>query len=152
MKKQTKEVCSKRSLQSKVLTSRNKEFLQVGACLNTGNDQLVECANTTTVKLMGIANAEKSQKLPLLCCELLQIKKCILKTLSSQPGCDKEEISQQLKDFVDKFGTSSIASVCAEYNTLKKCQTLSLVYPPLKEAQKVAKTFIVPILSVINDI
>ena len=154
VKKQTKDVCNKKSLESKEMNPKKKakqeEFIQLANCIHSGNAQIKQCANLFKAKVLGIQNAEKDKKLPLLCCELIQIKKCMFQTLTVQPGCNTPEAAQKMKDSVSNFGASAISSACGEYNSEDKCK--GLVYPKKKKSQRVPKSFIMPILTVINSI
>ncbi|KAH9395276.1 hypothetical protein TYRP_020840 [Tyrophagus putrescentiae] len=153
VKKHTKEICNKRSLQSKEMSLKKKTFLKLSSCTTSGNEQLVKCADISKSKILAVESAEKSKKLPLLCCELIQIKKCIFKTLTVQPGCDTEEAAGMVKDFVENFGAGSVASACGEFRTEARCLSEpGLVYPKLKESQRVPKTFIAPLLAVVSNI
>lgn len=125
----------------------------MGSCTTSGDAELVKCANISKLKILAVEMAEKSKKLPLLCCELIQIKKCISKTMIAQKNCNTKEEAGMVKEFVENFGAGSVASACGEFRTEERCLSEpGLVYPKLKESQRVPKTFIAPLLSVVSNI
>lgn len=148
IRKRSKEICSVGK--SAEAQAKRKSFVTLGKCIHSGGDKLRQCITTSKDKIIPLESAPAEKRLPLLCCELKALKGCLFTTLTAQSGCDSESSAEKMRAYVATFGGGHLASACAEHVTGNKCS--GLTYPRKKKSQHAYKTFMLPVINVLNSL
>lgn len=101
-------------------------------------------------KIVTIENAPAAKRLGLLCCELKALKGCLFTTLTAQSGCDTESAAEKMRNYVATFGGGHLSTACAEHVSGNKCD--GLAYPRKKKSQHAYKSFMLPVINVLNSL
>lgn len=148
IRKRAKDICS--TSKSPEAQAKRKSFVQLGKCIHSGGDKLKQCIASSKDKIVTIENAPTEKRLGLLCCELKALKGCLFSTLTAQSGCDSESSAEKMRAFVATFGGGHLSTACADHVSGNKCSGLS--YPRKKKSQHTPKSFMMPVLNVLNSL
>jgi hypothetical protein len=147
VRKEQKVICKKSPTPSKDVS----DLIASGKCINKARPQLESCADKTIDRLYNIKFAEEKIRIPLVCCEIPIIKKCLLNAMSRVDICTDKHEETLLKHA--RVLTGNVLQLgCSEYREgSNKCDSLKVPNVQKRKDQKRPKSLIVPIINLLKS-
>jgi hypothetical protein len=147
VRKEQKVICKKSPTPSKDVT----DLIASGKCINKARPQLESCADQAIDRLSNIKFAEEKIRIPLLCCDIPTIKKCLLSSMKRVDICTEKHEETLLKHA--QVLTGNVRQLaCSEYKEgSAKCDSLKIPNVQKRKGQKRPKSFIVPIINLLKS-
>jgi len=96
-------------------TKEVRDFVAAGKCVNAGQNQFRKCLQKTQNDILKVRAVEDKLKIPLICCEIVRAKGCLLREAKKVSEC-KEEHIETMQNRFNNVAMNSMNLACGEYS------------------------------------
>lgn len=125
------------------------KFVAAGNCVNSGRNTFRKCLRSTVQNIYSIKLIEPKKRVPLICCEIVRAKGCLMRAAKKVPQCTDENINT-IQDRFNHVSMNTMDIACGDYNEdTDKCDHIQ---PPQTKEKMPNKSLVMTMFDVMESL
>lgn len=108
-------------------TKEMRDFVAAGKCVNSGRERFRGCIQQTARNIFKVKFIEDNLKVPLICCEIVRARQCLMKEAKKVKEC-KDEHVETINNRFNTVSMNSLNIACGQYT--EESDRCDRVQPP----------------------